>query len=48
MKTLAISVLTIFMFVTSASAAGTTDQQELLRKAGMVLEEIKNAPSSPP
>lgn len=44
MKTLTLSVLSIFLFVTGQSAASTTDQQQLLRKAGMVLEEIKNAP----
>lgn len=44
MKTLTLSVLSIFMFVNSASALSSTDQQELLRRAGMVLEEIKNAP----
>ncbi len=44
MKTLTLSVLAVFLFVSGASAASSTDQQELLRKAGMVLEEIKNAP----
>jgi len=43
MKIITLSVLTIFLF-TANTFASTTDQQNLLRKAGMVLEEIKNAP----